>query len=139
MLNKVEDHDDEPRAEDNDDDARSDHTSQASDISVVGKQIKVEAQVGVDADNNLVLVLRNFPRNIDTNNIEIVNASPNVFNPADSDDDEEPKRKLKIVTIEGDSGEGRGRKNWRNTGRFSEGFRTPYTEKVRIFKNSIPG
>ena len=92
----------------------------------VGKLKKLEAQLGIDKNDQVYLIVKGLPRDIDMENVEFVQADRNPgVNDNDSNQDQ-VKRKLKIICL--DPGKNRS-KGWKNNGPFKVKFRTPYSKK----------
>ena len=106
--------------------------------------MKLEAQLGYGKGRDVFLIVRWLPKDIDSNNIELIKTKSRVHLPEEEvcgDEDFEEgsnertdgRKKLKILSMEVTSQDYNGnktRKEWRKTGKFQDTFRTPYTSKV---------
>ena len=124
----------------------SDSTENRTEESVSAEKnsVKLEAQLGYGKGRDVFLIVRGLPKDIDSNNIELIKTKSLVHLPEEEvcgDEDFEEgsnertdgRKKLKILSMEVTSQDYNGnktRKEWRKTGRFQDTFRTPYTSKV---------
>ena len=94
---------------------------------------KIEAQIGFGSENEIFLVVKGLPSNIDPNNVELVKTTSkqNLNDPHDETDgviDRNATTKLKVISLCNDVDSSQ-TKNWRKEGGYRERFRTPYAKK----------
>ena len=95
----------------------------------VRKINKLEAQLGTDDAEDVYLVIKGLPKNIDFENVNFVRTSRNLPEADVNDNSANPepeKKKLKIICL--DSGNNKS-KEWKNKGPYGVKFRTPYSKE----------
>ena len=95
----------------------------------VRKIHKLEAQLGTDDAEDVYLVIKGLPRNIDFENVNFVRTSRNLPDPDVNDNSANPepeKKKLKVICLDSCNNKS---KDWKNKGPYGEKFRTPYSKE----------
>ena len=104
--------------------------SSSEDDDHNGRMKKIEAHIGYDKED-VFLVIRSLPKDINLSNIQIVHASSrNLPDQEEQDQTVTRNKKLRIISLDSSQTRRKHSKSYRNGGRFKEKFRTPYSLQV---------
>ena len=104
--------------------------SSSEDDDHTGRMKKIEAHIGYDKED-VFLVIRSLPKDINLSNIQIVHASSrNLPDQEEHDQTVTKNKKLRIISLDSSGTRRKHSKSYRNGGRFKEKFRTPYSLQV---------